>query len=112
MSQQFNVIIAPMAVQSLSDIESYKSGFIGTQRAMELVDFLLDDAIEAIEKDPTRYRFNFLLQNRGMLLRERLDVENEYRVLYDFDGKNIEILMFVSMKQDFEKQLYRYNLLH
>jgi len=111
-SQQFNVIIAPLAVQSLSDIESYKSGFIGAQRAMELVDFMLGDAIEAIEQDPLRYRFNFLLQNRGLLLRERLDVDNEYRVLYDFDGQSIKILMFVSMKQDFEKQLYRYNLLN
>lgn len=59
MSQQFNVIIAPMAVQSLSDSELYKSGLIGAQRAMEPVDFLLDDAIEAIEHDPERYRFNF-----------------------------------------------------
>ncbi|AFE61333.1 hypothetical protein Q7S_25916 (plasmid) [Rahnella aquatilis HX2] len=45
------------------------------------------------------------------MLRERLDVEGEYRVLYDFDGTNIEILLFVSMKQDFGKLLYRYNIL-
>ncbi|ORM63942.1 hypothetical protein PRCB_18480 [Pantoea rodasii] len=112
MSVPFNVIIAPIAVHSLSDIESYKSGFIVAHRAMELVDYLLDDAIEAISQDPVRYRFNFLLQNRGMLLRKHLDVDNEYRVIYDFDGTNIEILMFVSMKQDFEKHLYRYNLLY
>jgi len=35
----------------------------------------------------------------------------KYRVLYDFDGTNIEILLFVSMKQDFGKLLYRYNIL-
>ena len=45
------------------------------------------------------------------MLRERLDVESEYRILYDFDGNNIDILLFISMKQDFNKQLYRYNLL-
>jgi len=32
-------------------------------------------------------------------------------VLYDVDGSNIEMLLFASMKQDFETMLYRYNLL-
>lgn len=45
------------------------------------------------------------------MLRERLDVESEYRVLYDFDGEHIEILLFISMKQDFDKILYRFNIL-
>ena len=27
------------------------------------------------------------------MLRERLDIDSEYRVLYDVDGKNLEILL-------------------
>ncbi|EBO6350024.1 type II toxin-antitoxin system RelE/ParE family toxin (plasmid) [Enterobacter ludwigii] len=112
MSQQYTVSIAPMAYQCLADIESYKSGYIGSLKAGDLVDNLLQESVACIIQDPERYHYNFHLQDRGMFLRERLDVESEYRVLYDFDGTNIEILLFVSMKQDFEKQLYRYNLLN
>jgi len=57
------------------------------------------------------YRFNVYLSDRGLMLRARLDVEGEYCVLYDFDGTRIEILLFISMKQDFSKLLYRYNIL-
>nr|AAG31734.1 unknown [Erwinia amylovora]AAG31738.1 unknown [Erwinia amylovora] len=69
------------------------------------------DSVKNIKEEPRRYRFNAHLSERGLMLRERLDVESEYRVLYDFDGKHIEILLFISMKQDFDKQLYRYNIL-
>ena len=43
-------------------------------------------------------------------IRERVDPDNQYRCLYDFDEQNgvIEILLFVSTKQDLEKMLYRY----
>lgn len=111
MSKQYLIEIAPMANQCLQDIESYKSGTIGTQRAAELVDKLLMDSVENIMEDPERYRFNAHLSDRGLMLRERLDVESEYRVLYDFNGEHIEILLFVSMKQDFDKILYRFNIL-
>lgn len=112
MSQKLNLVVAPTAYQCLQDIESYKSSYIGKQPAADFVDNLFDESLHKICEDPERYRYNIWLQDRGMLLRERLDVDGEYRVLYDFDGHNIEILLFVSMKQDFEKQLYRYNLLH
>ncbi|TKI02148.1 type II toxin-antitoxin system RelE/ParE family toxin [Martelella alba] len=111
MSDHYSIEVAPMAQQCLQDIESYKSGTIGAERAAELVDNLLMDSIKNIMEDPERYRFNAHLSGRGLMLRERLDVESEYRVLYDFDRKHIEILLFISMKQDFDKQLYRYNIL-
>lgn len=111
MSNQFSVVVAPMAQQCLEDIESYKSGTIGQQQAACFVDNLLAESVANITEDPQRYRFNVYLSDRGLMLRERLDVEGEYRVLYDFDGANIEILLFVSMKQDFGKLLYRYNIL-
>jgi len=72
---------------------------------------LTTESVANITEDPQRYRFNVYLSDRGLMLRERLDVEGEYRVLYDFDGTNIEILLFVSMKQDFGKSLYRCNIL-
>ncbi|EAR9444220.1 type II toxin-antitoxin system RelE/ParE family toxin [Salmonella enterica] len=111
MSKQYSIEVAPIAYECLRDIESYKSGTIGTQSAAELVDKLLNDSVKNIMEDPERYRFNAHLSERGLMLRERLDVESEYRVLYDFNGEHIEILLFVSMKQDFDKILYRFNIL-
>jgi mRNA-degrading endonuclease RelE of RelBE toxin-antitoxin system len=110
-SNQFSVVVAPLAYQCLADIESYKSGTIGQQQAANFVDNLLTESVTNISEDPERYRFNVYLSDRGLMLRERLDVEGEYRVIYDFDGTHIEILLFVSMKQDFGKLLYRYNIL-
>lgn len=111
MSNQFSIVVAPIAQQCLENIESYNSGTIGPQQAASFVDNLLIDSVTNIIQDPERYRFNVYLSDRGLMLRERLDVEGEYRVLYDFDGTNIEILLFVGMKQDFGKLLYRYNIL-
>lgn len=111
MPNQYSVEIAPVALQCLQDIESYKSGTVGAQQAARFVDNLLLDSVATIIQDPERYRFNVTLSDRGLMLRERLDVQSEYRVLYDFDGTHIEILLFVSMKQDFGKLLYRYNIL-
>lgn len=111
MSEQYQVVIAPLAEQCLKDIESYKSGTVGAQQAAAFVDNLLIESVENISQDPKRYRFNAYLSERGLLLRERLDVEGDYRVLYDLQDNAIQILLFVSMKQDFGKLLYRYNIL-
>lgn len=81
------------------------------QGAAELVDCLVMDSIANIMEEPERFRFNSHLSERELMLRERLDAESEYRILYDFDGRNIDILLFIILKQDFNKQLYRYNLL-
>lgn len=111
MSDQFSVEVAPVAYQCLQDIESYKSGTIGARHAADLVDKLLMDSVKNIMEEPERYRFNAHLSDRGLKLRERLDGDSEYRVLYEFNGQHITILLFISMKQNFDKQLYRYNIL-
>lgn len=111
MTRQIRISIAPMAEWTLKDIESYKITTIGPRRAAEFVDHLFRDAIAAVMQDPERYRFSYLLSQRGLNLRERCDPESEYRVIYDFDGQNVQILMFLSMKQDFITTLYRYQML-
>jgi len=110
-SKQYQVSIAPLAEQCLRDIESYKCGTVGAQQAASFVDNLLMESVANIMQDPEMYRYNVYLSDRGLMLRERLDIEGEYRVLYDFDGSTIYILLFISMKQDFSKALYRYNIL-
>lgn len=109
--RQFRIAIAPMAEWTLKDIESYKIGTIGAKLAAEFVDNLLMNAVAAIMQDPLRYRFSHQLSQRGLNLRERLDPDSEYRVLYGFDGKTVQIMMFLSMKQDFVTTLYRYQIL-
>ena len=111
MHNQFSVVVAPIALLCLEGIESYKSVTIGSAQAASFVDNLFTESVARIIQDPKRYRFNTYLSDRGLMLRERLDIESEYRVLYDFDGSKIEILLVVSMKQDFSKLLYRYNIL-
>ncbi|WP_032250922.1 hypothetical protein, partial [Escherichia coli] len=73
-------------------------------------DDLLASSVKAISQDPARYRYNAMLADKGISIRERLDPDNQYRCLYDFDEQNgvIEKLLFVSTKQDLEKMLYRY----
>lgn len=51
MSKQYSIEVAPMAQQCLQDIESYKGGTIGAQRAAELVDNLLMDSVKNIMED-------------------------------------------------------------
>ncbi|MFL4558254.1 type II toxin-antitoxin system RelE/ParE family toxin [Yersinia kristensenii] len=102
------IIISPAAEWTLKDIESFKSGTMGSVKAGEFVDNLLISSITAINEDPVRYRFNAMLSDSGVQLRERLDPDSEYRVIYDYDGQTVEILAFVSMKQDLERVLYRY----
>ncbi|MGR7122249.1 type II toxin-antitoxin system RelE/ParE family toxin [Klebsiella aerogenes] len=86
MSKQYSINVAPTVYQCLQGIESYKSGTIVPQGAAELVDRLVMDSIANIMEGRERYRFNSHLFERGLMLRERLDAESEYRILYDFDG--------------------------
>lgn len=111
MSRQCRISIAPMAEWTLKDIESFKSVTLGARPAAEFVDKLLMDAVAAILQDPERYRFSHLLSQRGLNLQERCDPVSEYRVIYDFDGQTVQILMFLSMKQDFVTTLYRYQIM-
>ncbi|WP_347449317.1 type II toxin-antitoxin system RelE/ParE family toxin [Pantoea stewartii] len=111
MSQKYQVLISPLAEQCLKNIESYKSGTVGAQQAATIVDNLLMESVTKIVQDPEIYRYNAYLSDRGLMLRERLDVDGEYRVIYDFDGSAVHILLVISMRQDFGKMLYRYNIL-
>lgn len=108
MSHTFSVTLSPAAEWSLLDIESFKIDSIGASRAAEFTDNLLISSVSAILEDPMRYRYNGLLADKGLLFRERLDPDNEYRAIYDVDGSRVIILLFISMKQDIEKMLYRY----
>ncbi len=45
------------------------------------------------------------------MLREKLDMDGEYRVIYDFDGSAIHFLLITITNQDFGKMLYRCNIL-
>ena len=104
----FNVVVTPAALNCLLEIEFLKSLTMGAKDAAQYVDAMFDSSLAAVAEDPVRYRYNGLLADKGLLLRERLDIESDYRLIYDFDGETIEILLFVSMKQDLEKALYRY----
>lgn len=111
MPQEIRFTVAPAAEWSLKDIESYKSGTIGAVAAGMFVDNLLLSSLAAIADDPVRYRFNAVLAGMGVRFHERLDPDSEYRVIYDYDGQTVEILLFISMMQDLESALYRYLLL-
>ncbi len=108
MPKTFSVIISPAAEWCLQDIESFKMDSIGAIKAAEFADNLLISNVTAIVEDPKRYRYNGMLADKGFLFRERLDAQNEYRTIYDFDDSQVQILLFISMKQDVVKTLYRY----
>ena len=110
MANSFNVTIAEAALWSLLDADSFKSNYTDSVQAALWADDLLASSIKAISQDPDRYRYNAMLADKGISIRERLDPDNQYRCVYDFDELNgvIEILLFVSTKQDLEKMLYRY----
>ncbi|MEQ9773362.1 type II toxin-antitoxin system RelE/ParE family toxin [Pectobacterium jejuense] len=114
MASSYTIKVAPAAVWSLQDAESYKSHYIGIEQAATWSESLFLTSIQAISKDPARYRHNAILSDKGIALRERLSTEDDFRCLYDVDEEHhvIEILLFVSMKQDLEKMLYRYHVLN
>lgn len=104
----FNIVVSPAALKCLLEIESFKSMTMSSAEAAQYVDALFDRSLGAVAEDPARYRYTGFLTDKGLLLRERLDTDSEYRLIYDFNGETIEILLFISMKQDLEKALYRY----
>ncbi|PEH53877.1 hypothetical protein CRM81_11460 [Yersinia kristensenii] len=57
-----------------------------------------------------KFSINLILHCAGDSLShyERRDPDSEYCVIYNYDGQTVEILAFVSMKQDLERVLYRY----
>ncbi len=67
MSEQYQLVIAPLAEQCLKDIESYKCGTVGAQQAAAFIDNPLMDSVEKISQDSERYRYNGYLSERGLL---------------------------------------------
>ncbi|HDS1207844.1 TPA: type II toxin-antitoxin system RelE/ParE family toxin [Shewanella algae] len=103
-----NTVISDVAIWTLEDIESFYTPYIGADRAADLTESLLRDTVSAIEEDPERYRFSARLADKGVRLRERITPDGQFTAIYDFDGETIEVLLFMSTKQDIESLLHRY----
>lgn len=108
------ITLTDTAFKSLQDIEFFKSQFIiGPDAAAIFIDSLLSRSISAISDDPQRYRFNGFLADKGIRIREWLDVDKEYRCFYHLSKPNkISILLYASMKEDFESALYRHSVIY
>ena len=91
MANSFNVTIAEAALWSLQDAESFKSNYTDSVQAALWADDLLASSIKAISQDPDRYRYNAMLADKGISIRERLDPDNQYRCLYDFDEQMVSL---------------------
>lgn len=113
MDHPYTITLAETALWSLQDIESFKTHYMSSEQAATFIDNLLLSSLKAISEDPKRFRPNQMLADKGILIRERIDVDSQYRCLYEFDAQtnNVIILLFVSTQQDLEKTLYRYYVL-
>lgn len=113
MAHSYTITLAETALWSLQDIESFKINCMNSKQAAKFIDNLLLSSLEAISEDPERYRPNQMLADKGVLIRERIDIDSQYRCLYEFDEQTNSaiILLFVSTQQDLEKTLYRYYVL-
>ncbi|MFZ3391084.1 hypothetical protein [Buttiauxella gaviniae] len=111
--KEHHIVLTETAVKSLQDIEFFKSQFIGVEAAGTFIESLLLRSVAAISEEPNRYRINGTLADKGVRIREWLDVENEYRCFYDDSNHSeIGILLYASMKEDFESALYRHNVIY
>lgn len=108
--KNYKITISESALLSIQEAESFKLQKTTPAEAYEWADSLFRTSIEAISQDPARYRCNTMLADKGLNIRERIDVDSQYRCLYDFNRESgdVEILLFISTKQDLEKMLYRY----
>ncbi|MCL2894068.1 type II toxin-antitoxin system RelE/ParE family toxin [Brenneria tiliae] len=106
------VVLAQSAFDSLREIEFYKSAIIGPQQAAIFVDDLIDRSVASISRSPALYKFNPDLADKGIQVREWLDIHHGYRCFYDDRGPEIEILLYASTRQDFEAALYRHSIIY
>ncbi|MEN3157539.1 type II toxin-antitoxin system RelE/ParE family toxin [Alkalimonas sp. NCh-2] len=97
------------ALRCLQDIESWQAEFKGPEAAAAWVDAYLQQNVEAILAAPDRYRFNPLLADYGLMLRERLD--QDHRLLYRQQGEHLYVLLVLHCKQDLVRALYRHQLM-
>ncbi|QWA10872.1 type II toxin-antitoxin system RelE/ParE family toxin [Sodalis ligni] len=105
-----NVNITETALLCLTDIESFQSDLNGAQSAAELTESLLLDSVAALQEDPKRYRYNSILADFGLKVRERLDPKG-YRLLYDENDEDVNILLILHTRQDLVRALYRLQIL-
>ncbi|MFB0712612.1 hypothetical protein ACEU59_15760 [Buttiauxella noackiae] len=111
--KEHTITLTETAAIGLQDTEFFKSQFIGVDAAATFIESLLLRSVAAISEDPTRYRINGILADKGVRIREWLDVDNEYRCFYDDSNHaQINILLYASMKEDFESALYRHNVIY
>ncbi|CDH23526.1 type II toxin-antitoxin system RelE/ParE family toxin [Xenorhabdus bovienii] len=106
-----NIRLTETGVRCLEDIESFNALRLSPQKAIKITESLLRESITAISDDPKRYRFNASLLDLGLFVRERLDIDRGYRVLYEIKDDLIYILLFLSTKQDLTDALYRHQIL-
>lgn len=104
----YTIDVTEVALWSLQDIESFNMTIFGAEQSADFVDDLLNESVAAIAEDPSRYKFSARLADKGVRLRERISPDGKYITLYDFDGEAVEILLFMSTRQDLESLLHRY----
>lgn len=114
MKKPLDILFSETAIWSLKDAESFKLNYTqNSQEAALFIDDLFNSTVTAISQDPTRYRYNAMLADKGILIRERIDIDSQFRCLYEFNQQNntVNILLFISTKQDLKSTLYRYLIL-
>lgn len=108
-----SITLAETAATSLQDLAFFKALFMGNNEAAKLIDDLLLRSVSAIYLDPARDWFNGILADKGIRIREWPGTDNEHRCFYD-DGDpcRVVMLLYASMKEDFEPALYRHNVIY
>ncbi|BGI52278.1 MAG: hypothetical protein HamCj_06310 [Candidatus Hamiltonella defensa (Ceratovacuna japonica)] len=105
------VYVTESAFRCLSDIESFKMESMGIKEATHFTEALLLDAVKYLQEAPERYRFNPVLADFGLRVRERHDQKRGYRILYEIREHSIYILLILHKRQDLLTALYRHQML-
>lgn len=108
-----SITLAETVATSLQNLAFFKAQVMGNNEAAKLIDGLLLRSVSAISLDPARDWFNGILADKGIRIREWPGTDNEYRCFYDDgDPRRVVILLYASMKEDFESALYRHNVIY
>ncbi|MDI2111757.1 type II toxin-antitoxin system RelE/ParE family toxin [Commensalibacter nepenthis] len=110
----YQVKLTDTAIQCLFDIEAFKTITLKSAKATaEFTDSLLKRSIDRIRRNPKQYKYNTILANYGLSVRERID-EDDYRILFEVNEKTkiIYILLILHTRQDLLKALYRHQTIY
>lgn len=110
----YQVKITDTAVQCLFDIEFFKTeAFKSAKLAADFADSLLKRTVEKIQNNPKQYKYNTILAEYGLTIRERID-ESDHRILFEVNEakKVIYILLILHSRQDLLKALYRHQTIY